>query len=396
MFIASLIFISAHFKIKELGIIPNGSAYSAYFAILSCLFINSSSFTFNIIIKIFGAPVQRAGPLLFARVITLLLLIISLSCILYLLIVGGTLGFPLLNGVDRFDFRIGQSKYIGIILSIKSILAASLGMIRFLIVRRSLNRFLIDGVTVTLLAVALLFGDKFTSVLVFVAFYIGPYLAGSPDTRMFRRLAPLAAAAFVLVGSMTYYIYSDYGNLPSEQTFERLLGRFTGNGQLWYSAMQDRTKFIDYDQSQVDAMKQVIVGGQGLESAVDHRTGVFYLAFRYAPADLVISIIRKSGIVQLTGATEPWLLLCFGHIGMVFSIILLGALAGFLSMYMYISLRYQSIIGYLVGAFILLPFYSMMNQASFYEIFGWKPLMYFTMGIFIDLLTRPFLRRVLN
>lgn len=95
-------------------------------------------------------------------------LIIGVGAIatLWLIFVGGSRGFPLLAGVDRFVFRrIFADPLTLNILNFKSILASALGLVTFCLPIRATWKRLSLATFIVFVAVNFLFGDKFFIIL---------------------------------------------------------------------------------------------------------------------------------------------------------------------------------------------------------------------------------------
>ncbi len=388
LFVFSLLFIAQGFLITELGVTASGPVRAGYYVLLSCAFFHVITLTFSGFRAILPPPVRLHQFLLFIIIAYAGAAGLTFLAVAYLLVTGLQSGFPLFEGIDRFAYRAQQDALFDIIMSNKPLLAAMLGILRFRLVNRAPAQWFLDALMMGFTVLTTLFGEKFLSVIILAVFYLIPYLVLRMDS---LRLGPLLIFGAVLmtgVGSLTYYVYSGYGTLNYQQTSEKLFGRFTGQAQLWYAVMQEPTHAITVDTKQVQLMKNAMLSADANETAFQQRAGVFYLVLQYAPDEMAKSVFRQKGLVQFTGATEAWLILVLGHVLAIMILVFLAFLAGLLLLYLDGALRAGSLIGYLVGTFIFLPFYSMLNQGSFWQIFGWKALLYFAVGLSIDFLYR--------
>lgn len=371
LFLFSLVCIAFQVPMPELGnIVAKGAVYSGYYALISAVSLWLAAFTFEIARRITPARATPEWPLA-STAIFLFVVAIAAVEIGVLLWTGVRNGFPLLQGDDRFLFRANQDFAFELAISFKPVIAGLIGFVVFRTARLA-RRILMTALFLMLLGLAALFGDKFFSLIIMVLYFLIPYfvLSGGVRFRLGFALIASTLTLTVLTGSLTYFIYSDYGMRDSASTLDRLLGRSTGNGQLWYVTMQDRTVAFTVDVDQYDRLIDSLVSKASASSNLDNGVGIFYLVNRYAPDEIRDGIKAGQGYIQFTGGTEAYLILVFGHAMMLVIMAFLSILLGLSCYYTYNCIISHAYIGYLGSLYILVNIYGMLNQASLGQIFS--------------------------
>ncbi len=320
---------------------------------------------------------------------------LALLTIAVLLWAGFTSGFALFDATDRFVYRASQGWLFNIIIVGKPLICGLMGFIVFRLPIAQLTRQLFVCTFAAIFLVSTLFGDKFLSLIVLVALYFSPFLA--LRLTVTRRVKAVATILISLVGitvsGLTYFTYSDFGRLDASQTNERLFGRFTGQGQLWYAANQD-SEIFGLDQVQSDKLMTVVLAPKDAdEIAFYTQTGIFYMVVRHAPDNIRDAVYDASGFVQFTGAGEAYLMEVYGHAAMLIIWAVLGFGCGIVSYWAYNSLITGSLPGYTFAMFAVASYASMINQGSFWQIFGVRALMYLFVMLAIDVGMRLMLTR---
>lgn len=389
----SLIFISEKFFIRELGIVASGPVHSAYFTLISCVFLHVSALVFRGLSR----TTPRQVPLLplLQLVFVSAVALAALIAVGFLLYTGATQGFALLDQTDRFQYRANQGWLYGIIITMKPVLAGLMGFARFRLPMSGMARALLSWLFVLLVGSSALFGDKFLSLLVMFGYFFAPRIAleGAISPQLRQRAVAIAMVAGILVSGLTYYIYSDYGVRDVGQTSDRLFGRFTGQGQLWYAVMDGSPDLVAVDHVELNKLGAVMLSAKADQLAFETRVGIFRMVAQYAPDNIRRSVFNSGGLVQFTGASEAYLTLLLGHIPMLVIMAALAVVCGIFSYYVYDALIAGSLPGYFAALFILANFSSMLNQASFWQVFGLKALSYIAVFVFVDLAQRMVLSR---
>lgn len=387
----SLIFISQGFVIRELGLVGGPPVYSGYFALLGCAFLHLTAGISTVLNRSLAPRPLAPFPIL-QIAFTLAVIAAGTLAIGVLLYSGMTQGFALLNGVDRFDYRASQGWLFNIVINFKPILAGLMGFARFRLPTTALTRPLLSFLLVMLIISSALSGDKFLSLLILLAFYFTPYLilSGGLNRRTMQRTVTIGSVSLIMASALTYYVYSDYGTLNQEQTTTRLFGRFTGQGQLWYIVNHRGTELTAIDEVESQKLMQVMTADDADQLAFDTHTGIFHMVEVYGEEGIRHSVFNRDGLIQFTGATEAYLINVYGQIYMIFIVLALSLAAAASAYYIYNSLISGSLLGYFFSTFIMANFASMMNQASFWQVFGKRALIYFSIMIAIDMGLRVF------
>jgi hypothetical protein len=393
-FLISLIAIANHFYITELGIFATRPVHAGLFALIACSFMHIACVVGSrLILRHLSVPLS---PLSFELKLVTSVSTIALSwiVILFLFGVGFSNGFPLLTQTDRFEFRSEQSTLFLFLINAKTILATLLGLARYGLPTGIVRSRLIELTMVVLILISLLFGDKFGSLIVMIVAYFLVKVALSQ--RPFEFGVPLLAGVALLMGlagSATYYIYSDYGESSYDTTMEKILGRATGYGQLWYVAINDDVDLINFDGDQFSALATLAVSrGDTNAAAFDNHVGVFYMVRRYAAARNYASIEKAGGLVQFTGATEGYFLLIGGILIMIIFLFVLAVVTGVISYYMLSSIFDGSGLGIFAASYLLGCAYVVSNQAQPWVLFGIRTLVYGGVVIAMDYLVRTLAR----
>lgn len=395
LLMASLIFISHGFFIRELGVVATGPTYTCLFSLISCAFIHFSMITFNIFVKLMPPIPGNIYPI--ARYIFISGALSSgILATIFLLATGVQSGFALFDGVDRFAYRANQGWLFNVIITFKPVICAMIGFVRFRLGFSAGTRKIATFTFAALLFSSTLFGDKFLSLIVMGAYFFLPYLI--LDGRLSRRMLATSMAVILIggaiVGGLTYYVYSDYGKLNSAATSERLFGRFTGQGQLWYIANNQHVVSVDGDFVEQKRLKSVMMAKSGADDlAFNIHAGIFRMVELFAPRIIRHAIFGRDGLVQFTGAGEAYLMLVFGEFGMIMALAGLAVGLGIVMYYVYNSVISGSLFGFIFSVYLMMNYSSMINQASFWQVFGVRALVYTAIMVAIDVCSRIYVNR---
>ncbi|MCC2980800.1 DUF6418 domain-containing protein [Sphingomonas sp. IC4-52] len=390
LLLSSLIFIAQGFFIRELGVAGNSTTHACYFALLSCAFLHLATSTYRLLARTIIAKPTLTYPiarhLFVAGTITL-----AVGAVVYLLITGARDGFALFDATDRFEYRSNQGWLFNVIITFKPILCASLGFVRFRMKPPRIACGLASWSFAGLVLSSALFGDKFLSLLVMITYFFVPFIV--LNGTLSRRARVVSTTVVLVAGTMTsgltYYTYSNYGNLGVDATSERLFGRFTGQGQLWYAVNSLEADPTVGDPAEAQRLRAVMLATRDADVlAFDTHTGIFQMVERFAAPNIRSAVFDAKGLVQFTGAGEAYLAMVFGHAGMIFFMVLLAICCGVAVYYVYNSLISGSMVGFAFSIFIVSNYYTMLNQGSFWQIFGIRSLLYIAGMVAIDIVTR--------
>ena len=369
--LVSLLVIEAGAYMPEVNRLGAPGDASASFVAFTALFFLVFALVFRRFERLFLAYAR--SPLL-DRIIDLLgwpvvLLCMALGGLAFLHGLQG--GFPLLAGIDRFLYRREYSSpLVFILLDNKFLLAAVLGVVAF---TRRYPPLLKAAAVLTFLGltgVYFLFGDKFFTILVEVAFFAMPLLLARQGrlASTLLRLAPPVVAMLCAALCATLYIYSGYGRLPLDRT-ARLVGeRIAGQGELWFVATRDARRVTNWDAHLVERNMDTLDARSPSEAAFANGVETYYFIQRYAPAKLADSFRKNGGWVQLTMGTEAMALVMFGYLGVAAIMTFLGGLIGLAALYLRRGFESGFPLTLFFAVWTFLQIYFSVQQASLWPI----------------------------
>ncbi|MEO7787191.1 MAG: DUF6418 domain-containing protein [Sphingomicrobium sp.] len=253
-----------------------------------------------------------------ARALALALAVLLGLATIVLALIAARHGLPLLDGQDRFGYlaRLKGTPYRTIMMN-RPVVAPLIGLLLAVPGQRRTGLLLLGW----LLLLSILFGEKFTSlVLILGGAAIAPLLAGLAQRRRLPLRLLLAALTLLAALSLPAVLLS-YGALDNRgAAWTRLGERAAVQGQLWYLA--DRAgppTTFDAPAVRADLASWPRPASQHAERA-GPRFGLYYVMARFTPSRL-----RKQAEHGGTGfvfALHPYLLLAGGV-----PLLLLGGLA---------------------------------------------------------------------
>lgn len=224
-------------------------------------------------------------------------------------------GFPLLQGVDRFAYRLNAgSQALISFLGNRYIMFALLGLI-VAFGRRSAAASILF---VTLMAISVLYGEKFTSLIVGTLFFAMPLLLRrlGQTGRLPWGKAALATAALMIV--VLPAVLLNYGVLENPASaVQRLQQRAALQGQLWYLADHNFSQLVAFDAQSISvALRTLVVpADQSQLSLAAQHYGMYYVMRPFTdPATMYWTAQVGGGFVF---AYAPYWLMTTGFIGVM-------------------------------------------------------------------------------
>lgn len=291
-------------------------------------------------------------------------------CVTYLLLAGLRTGFPLLTGTDRFVYRRLYADVISVnILDQKLIPPAVLGTLAAF-GANTWTRRLGLWIFLALMILSFLYGDKFFIILVSIASFTVAFVISRPDSalQLLRRLAPLIALGIAAVLAVTFLIYSDYGTNSVQDTLVRFGDRVTGQGQLWYVAVEHSSRLVAFERGLVVQNLASLVAPNSQEFAFEHHLGALYFVEHFSPPAMFRSFQHNAGFVTPTMAFEAYGLVMFGYLGLAVQMAVAGALVGCLMAWLYRSIRSANAFAVLLPAFVMNQTIKLLSQGTLYII----------------------------
>ncbi len=227
---------------------------------------------------------------------------------------GLTNGFPLLQGVDRFAYRLSAgSQALISFLGNRYIMFALLG----LVVAFGRRNVAAGALFVALMAISVLYGEKFTSLVVGTLFFAMPLLLRrlGRTGRLPWAKASMAAAGLLLV--VLPAILLNYGVLENpDGAVQRLQQRAALQGQLWYLADRDYGQLVAFDAQSISVALRtlVVTADQSQFSPAAQQHGMYYVMRPFTDATTMYWTARAGGAFIF--AYAPYWLMVGGFLGL--------------------------------------------------------------------------------
>jgi hypothetical protein len=235
----------------------------------------------------------------------------------YVLAIGAMKGFPLLNDIDRLTYRdeIGGRGFL-LYMGNRMLAAYLFGIIIYMCV--GMKRLLAIGLFLLMILISVLFGEKFTSLMLIAMYVVTPaYLMNlALQKRILNHIIPAVLAVGLLTMPIILAVYG-WSDHP-EQAVERLTNRMVGQGELWYVADRDTDDAFVFDTEHISYIVSSTVSLDADEMVNQPPfMGAMYFMHEYMTPGLLSLFLEKSSLT-LTFGFEPYLLVVFGWIGMIF------------------------------------------------------------------------------
>ncbi len=376
--VIALSMIEFGFPIPELDTVGSPGAYTISFVLYETVFLLAFASAFALL----NGHGSKASPFQmqvrsfyakYARLIALGILVLAILNILILLAFGAMTGFPLLTGTDRFMYRRMMGNVVILyLLNFKSICAFIIGFGAFVVARDRVIRLALIMCFTLLSFVYFLFGDKFFTILSAVASFLAPWLYLN-HVMVRKRLGIFALGAAVLAVpacGITWMIYSNFGQISTYETSQRLSGRIVGQGELWFIQSKVGAKAFQWDSLLVQRNIESLFIKDADLNALRASIGPHYFSDRYAPDKIRASIHRNAGSTTYTMALEPLGLVMFGWAGLVILKALCGGLAALLATYLSWAIRTGSILSAAFASYVFVQLTYFFRQGSPWVFFG--------------------------
>ncbi|MHA6721291.1 DUF6418 domain-containing protein [Sphingomonas sp. RS6] len=237
----------------------------------------------------------------------------ALSSVL-LLWVGLKNGFPLLSGIDRFSFeRRVDSTFYGVFMRNRLVLVPFIGAL--LAIPQYRRR--AAGLTVWLLAVSILFGEKFTSLVLVIS------MVGIPAVLVhigYGRQIPVRSLALgsAMIAALTIpAVLLAYGAASDlDMALQRYADRAALQGQLWYHADKSHAAPTAFDKAALSADVATWFSPNAQDpTTVRTDFGRYYVMKQFTSWEYLLGLMKlSSGFVF---SLYPYLLMTTGATGMM-------------------------------------------------------------------------------
>lgn len=392
--VVALIAIEHGARLPELGLAGTpGSHAASYVAICAVLFASYLA-AFRLLPKLVRRQAPNVLSAIFDRhavAVSAGVVALGAGATLWLLVIGGARGYPLLAGVDRFVFRRLFADPLTVnILNFKSILAGGLGLVSFCLPVSVWWKRAAMMTCLVFIASNFLFGDKFFAILMTISCFLAPYLFRNHRvvSRKIGTVIAVAAIAMTPIMGVTWFIYSDGGRMSAQATSQRLGERFAAQGELWYVQNRIGAPLVRWDapfvRRNVEAMAIKNVDVFALRNGL----GPAYFMNRYSPDHLRAAQGRHAGAVTYTMALEPLLLVQFGWIGMVCGLAFTALLFALASLYVAYAIERRLIVSMMFGSYIMVLLRSFSTQGTPWVIASVFTLKWLSVVLAIELALR--------
>ena len=299
-------------------------------------------------------------------------------------------GVPLIGHIDRFNY-LGQlegTPYRSIMMN-RPVIAPLIGVV----IATSRTRRAGLGLLGWLLLMSVLFGEKFTSLLLIIGGAAAPPLLVrlAQGGRLPRRPLLLAPAMFAIISLPA--ILLAYGAIDDSGAAWRRLGeRAAVQGQLWYLA--DRAgppREVDVPALRADLISWFRPAEQHAER-VGPRFGLYYVMARFTPTHRLK--VAERGGTGFVFALHPYLLLAGGVVGLLLGTLMIMLTQGWALALLVRSLVAGRWLAALAFGRVINSCYASMATGYLWNIFGVKTLVTFALGLL--LLSLPDLRTILG
>ena len=313
-----------------------------------------------------------------ARLVVPLVLLLALASII-LALLAARHGVPLIGGLDRFTYlgRLEGTPYRSIMMN-RPVIAPLIGVLIALPKSRRAGFALLGW----LLLLSVLFGEKFTSLLLILGgAAIVPLLAGLVRQNALP-LRPILAGTVALGALSLPAVLLTYGALDDgRRAWSRLGERAAVQGQLWYLADRSRPPAsIDVSSIRSDLASWPDPAAQRAQRA-GPRFGLYYVMARFTPTHR-LKLAQRGGTGYVF-ALHPYLLLAGG-----LPLLLVGGLAVALFHGWALALLLEALakghwLAALAFARLVNSAYASLTTGYLWNSFGIKSLATLALGLFL-------------
>jgi len=299
---------------------------------------------------------------------------ILVSTLTLVMIMKGTeVGFPMFSGMSRLAFREEiSSKLFLLYISNRPIFVALLGLV-FATCTGFRRKASLALFMVTML-VSMLFGEKFTSLIILLVFMSTPSLLLSKQLhslRLTRLAVPMLLATMLTIP----FILLVYGwNDDPVAAVERLTSRFSGQGQLWFVADRDINSFFLFDQAALlHNLKSFVALDGGALSNQYPFFGARYFMYNYMNTDLLFLFLETKALT-LTFGFEPYILVTNGWLGQLLPLVLCAAVYALNLAYLNFAIFNANPVSIFLSMKLFIWFNFALQQGELWFMFGLKSL----------------------
>jgi hypothetical protein len=291
------------------------------------------------------------------------------------IVIGAKAGFPLITGMSRLAFREAvESKVFLLYISNRQIFILLLGVVYAVCIgykrKVSLTLYILT------IFVAILFGEKFTSLILLSVLMFTPALLLSKrlyDLNLTKLVVPIIILSLFTVPIILYV----YGwNEDPILAIEKLTNRFAGQAQLWFIADSEMSSLFSFDLNSFVHNINSFISLNGFELAnVAPYFGARYFMYNYMGDDLLFLFLETDALT-LTMAFEPYLLMTNGWVGQLLPLTICAIAYAFNLAYLHFGIIKGDFISLFLSVKLLIWSSIAVQQGELYFMFGVKFLLF--------------------
>lgn len=270
---------------------------------------------------------------------------ILVAYVAYMFLIGIVNGFPIIAGVGRSVFmhslddpiynafqgnRPIISVFLGLLYAASNILRPAKPMLA-----RQVSLVGIGGI-IALIAVSILFSEKFTSIVLNISYFAAPSIVARSLTAgvSIWRVVGLLLVVGLITTPVVLTVYGALSN--AGEAWQQFSERAAASGQLWQVTYLQVNDLLHFD---IKAIKDEIALMRNLNAddvGFRNYKGLFYFMLHYKPTGLLDNFFEADGSIStFTYAFEAYLLVLLGRLGMMLPLVIyavmLGAALGWLT-----------------------------------------------------------------
>jgi len=364
-------------ELVELELMGYATGAMLRLAMVYIFFITISSVVIEWFYYRFNAVLDRdyySSQLQGKNWVWLLFFAITLLTLIALLI-GAKTGFPLITGESRLAFReLAGSKVFLLYISNRQIFILLLGVVYALCI--GYKRKVSLALYMLTIFVAILFGEKFTSLITLSVLMFTPALLLSKrlyNLNLTKLVIPIIILSLFTVPIILYV----YGwNEDPLMAIEKLTNRFAGQAQLWFVADSEMPYLFSFDLNSFIHNIHSFINLNGFELANSPPYfGARYFMYNYMSDDLLFLFLETDALT-LTMAFEPYLLMTNGWIGQLLPLTICAIAYAFNLTYLHFGIIKGDFISLFLSVKLLIWSSIAVQQGELYFIFGVKFLLF--------------------
>ena len=246
---------------------------------------------------------------------------------------------------------------------------------------------------ILMIGISVLFGEKFTSLMLIAIYGLTPayILSGHLRQNILKHLLPAIAAISVMTLPIILAVYG-WGDRPQD-AIEKMTTRMVGQGELWFAADQatDYAFRADSDVVNLNLASLITSDTEGVVLQSPY-LGVNYFMYNYMDLESLSLFLARPSLT-LTFGLEAYFLISFGWIGMLFPFALCAIFYVVPLLYLAWGIENARPTSIFLAGKLLIWMVVGLAQGFIYLIFGYKIIIFFGFAIFYELVSNYLSKR---